>query len=147
MGADPFLAGRCLLELPERSLGLEPVYQEFTGLEGGLAMRRADRHQHDAVARLHAAVAVHNQCRLERPAPVGLGLDVLERLFGHAGVVLERQSIDAVAMQALAHVHLAHQAHEHRQATNPLVAAGQLVELGADVEIGLLDPHGHVSRP
>ena len=41
VSADPFLAGRRLFQLPERCLGLEPVYQEFAGLEGGLAMRRA----------------------------------------------------------------------------------------------------------
>src|SRR5215207_5668749 len=91
VSADPFLTGRRLFQLPERCLGHEPVYQEFAGFEGGLAMRRADRYQHDAITGLHAAVAMHNECSLERPAAVGLGLDVLERLLGHAGIVFQGQ--------------------------------------------------------
>src|SRR5262249_15080378 len=39
MGADPLVASRGLLELPERRLGLQPIDQEFTGLEGCFAMR------------------------------------------------------------------------------------------------------------
>ena len=91
---------------------------------------------------------MHDQRRLERPAAAGLGLDLLQRLLGHAGIVLERQRIDAFAVQALAHVHLAHQADEHRQPADPLVALRQAIELGAGVEIGFLDAHGHgVSHP
>jgi hypothetical protein len=95
----------------------------------------------------NAAVAVHDQGCLERPAPVGLGLDVLERLLGHARVVLQRQRIDAVAMQPFAHVHLAHQPDEHGEPADALVAAGQPVELGADVEVAFLDAHGHGQPP
>src|SRR5258708_6761665 len=86
VGTDPFLAGRRLLELPERSLGLEPVYQEFAGLEGCFAMRRADGHQHDAVTGLEPAIAMDDQSGLQRPATASLGLDVLQRLLGHAGI-------------------------------------------------------------
>jgi hypothetical protein len=46
-------------------------------------------------------------------------------------------------MVALAHVQLAHQADEHREPADPLVAGGQSRELGADVEIRFLDAHRH----
>ena len=143
MRADPFFALGRLLELPERSLGLEPIDQEFARLERRLAVRRADRHQHDPLARLHPPVAMHDQRRLERPAALGLGLDLLQRLLGHAWIVLERQRIDLVAMIALAHMHLSHQPDEHRQSADPLVSGAQPVELGADIEICLLDTHRH----
>jgi hypothetical protein len=68
-------------------------------------------------------------------------------MSGHAGIVLQGQGIDAVAMQAFADMHLAHQADEHCQAADALVALGQPVELGADIEVGLLDAHRHVSPP
>src|SRR5260370_769048 len=147
VSADPLFAGGRLLELPERRLGLQPVDQEFAGLEGGLAMRRADRDQHDAVARLQSSVAMHDQRRLERPAAAGLGFDLLQRFLGHAGIMLEREGDEPLAMQALAHVHLAHQAHEHRQPADALVALRQTVELGAGSEIGFLDAHGHGQPP
>ena len=61
--------------------------------------------------------------------------------------MFERERVYGLAVQALAHMHLAHEADEHRQPADPLVAPGQAVELGAGVEIGFLDAHGHgVSR-
>src|SRR6202012_5411826 len=48
--ADPFFAFWRVFQLPERRLGLEPVDQEFAGLERRFAVRRADRDQHDALA-------------------------------------------------------------------------------------------------
>jgi len=89
------------------------------------------------------AVAMDDQRSLDRPAPIRLGLDSLERGLGHAGIVLEGERVDSVAMVALAHVHLAHQPDEYRQPADPLVAGAQAIELGADVEIRLLDAHGH----
>src|SRR4051812_18127781 len=147
MGSDPFFAVRSLLQLPKGCLGLEPIDQEFAGLERCLAVRRSDRDQDDAVAGLQAAVAVDDQCSLERPAALRLGLDLLERLLGHSGIMLEREGIDLVAVIALAHVQLAHQADEHRQATDALVARSQPVELGPGVEVGLLHAHGHDQPP
>ena len=110
-------------------------------------MRRADGHQYDALAGFHASVTMHDQCRLERPAPVSLGFDFLQRRFGHAGIVLQRQRVDAVAVVALAHMHLAYETHEHGQTADPLVAVGEAGQLGADIEVGFLDAHGHgISR-
>ena len=57
--------------------------------------------------------------------------------------MLEGQRIDALAVQAFAHMHLAHQAHEYGEPADALVALGQAVELGAGIEIGFLDAHGH----
>src|SRR4051794_26217716 len=82
MRADPFLARRRLLELPERRLGLEPIDQEFAGLEGRLAVWRAHRHQYYAIACLHPAVAMDDQGGLQRPALLRLGLDRFQRLLG-----------------------------------------------------------------
>src|SRR6202171_6795552 len=87
MSADPLFAGGSLLELPERRLGFQPVDQEFAGLEGSLAMGRADRHQDDAVAGLQSSVAMHDQGRLERPAAAGLRPTVPPRPLGPAGIV------------------------------------------------------------
>src|SRR5262249_7034356 len=66
---------------------------------------------------------------------------------GHARIVLQRERIDGVTVQALAHMHLAHQAHEHGEPADPLVALGQALELGADIEVLLLDPHRHGQPP
>ena len=106
-------------------------------------MWRTDSDQHDAIAGFHAPVAMHDQTGFDRPAPSCLGFDVLQRFLGHAGIVFQRQGIDAVTVIALAHVHLAHEADEHRQSADALVAIRQLLELGADVEVHLLDPHCH----
>jgi hypothetical protein len=106
-------------------------------------VRRADGHQHDTIARLQTAMAMHDQRRLERPAATGFGLDLLQRRLGHAGIVLERQRIDAIAMVALAHMQLAHQPDEHRKPADLLVAPGEGIELGAGVEVGLLHAHRH----
>ena len=54
------------------------------------AVLRGGRDQDDRLARQHAAVAMHDQARLQRPARLRLGLDLGELLLGHAGVVLER---------------------------------------------------------
>ena len=90
---------------------------------------------------------MHHQRIEQGPARPRLRHDVFQRLLGHAGIVFQGERIDALAVQALAHVHLAHQADEHRQPTDPPVALGQAVELGADIEISFLDAHGHgVSR-
>src|SRR5579883_235740 len=147
MGADPFFALWRVFQLPERRLGLQPIDQELAGLECRFAVRRADGDQHNTVTGLQPAVAMNDQGRLERPAATGLGLDLLQRRLGHAGIVLQGQRIDAVAVIAVAHVQLAHQADEYREAADPAVVPGETVELGADIEVGLLYPHGHAQPP
>src|SRR6476620_1519229 len=78
---------------------------------------------------------------------MGLGLDLLQRRLGHPGIVLERQRIDPVAVVALADMQLTHQADEHRESADPLVVPGEAIELGADIEVGLLHAHGHAPPP
>ena len=60
-GRRPSAARVGLLRLPERRLGLQPVDQEAAGVERGVAVRRGDGDQHDAVARLEPAVAVDDR--------------------------------------------------------------------------------------
>jgi hypothetical protein len=43
-------------------------------------------------------------------------------------------------------MHLAHETNEEREPADPLVAVGEAGNLGADIEIGFLDAHRHVSR-
>ena len=133
------------LQLPERCLGLQPVYQEFAGLEGGLAMRGRPP-----------------PARCGRPAPcgrsgarsvspraasgVGLGLDLLQRLLGHAGIVFQGQRIDAVAIRPS---RTASRAPGPRTppARRSAVALGERRELGADVEIGSPGRRTHPCQP
>src|ERR1700730_10594488 len=96
-GSNPAFAGRGLLALPERRFGLEPVDQEMAGGECGLAMRRRGGGEHNSVAGFEPAVAVDHQHRIERPAPMGLGLDLGQPFFCHAGIVLEGQRRNPVA--------------------------------------------------
>ena len=56
------------LLLPERRAGLEVVHQECGGGERSLAVGRGRHHQHDVVAGLQRAHAMHDQARLQRPA-------------------------------------------------------------------------------
>src|SRR5262245_29108003 len=58
---DPAFARRRLLAFPERRIGLQPIDQKMAGGEGGFAMRRCGCDEHDAVARLEAAVAMDDQ--------------------------------------------------------------------------------------
>ena len=59
--------------------------------------------------------------------------------------VADRHGFDPVAVIAVAGMHLAHQTDEHRQSADVLVAGRQPLELGADIEVGLLDAHRHFS--
>src|ERR1700738_32386 len=90
-GFDPAFAGWGFLALPERRFGLQPVDQEMAGGECRLAMRRGGGDEHNAVAGFEPAVAVDHQHRIERPAPMGLGLDLGKPFFGHARIMLEGQ--------------------------------------------------------
>src|SRR5581483_947520 len=65
---DPMGARRCLLQLPEGRLGLQPVDQELTALKSGLPVRGGSRDQYDALAGEQPAEAVDDQARLQRPA-------------------------------------------------------------------------------
>src|SRR3984893_13924595 len=134
-GLDPALAGRGFLALPERRFGLQPVDQEMAGGECGLAVRRGGGDKYDAVAGLQPAVAVDHQHRIERPAPMRLGLDLGKSFLGHAGIVLEGQR-----RNPLAAAHIPHQPDEARNAADAVIAGGEPFELDADIEIFALHP-------
>src|SRR5438132_4817041 len=141
-GCDPAFAGRGLLALPERRFGLQPVDQEMAGGEGGLAVRRGGGDEHDAVAGLQPAVAVDHQDRIERPAPMCLGLDLGKSFLGHAGIMLEGQR-----RHLLAAAHIPHQPDEAGDAADTVIAGGEPFELGADVEIFALHSDHRLSPP
>src|SRR5579862_3626245 len=139
-GFDPALALPRLLALPERRLGLQPVYEEMASRERGFAMRRGGRDQDDALAGLQPPIAVDDQGGGERPAPVGLGLDLGELLLGHARVVFEDEGGDAVVPSPASN-----DPDKARDAANVVVAGGEPVEFGADIEILALDPNHSLS--
>ena len=112
----------------------------MAGGERRFAVRRGGGDQHDAVAGFEPAVAVDDQHRVERPAPVRLGLDLGELLLGHAGIMFEGQGRDPVAA-----AHVAHQSDKARDAADPMIAGGEALELGADVEILALHPDHRLS--
>ncbi len=138
---DPAFAGGGVLAFPERRVGLQPVDEEMAGGERRLAVWRGRRHQHDAVARFEPAVAVDDEARIERPAPVRLGLDLFKLLLGHAGVVFEGQRLDPVGT-----AEIAHQPDKAGDPADARVAGSEAVEFGADVEILALHAD-HRSNP
>src|SRR6266436_199443 len=102
-GLDPAFAGRGLLALPERRFGLQPVDQEMAGGKGSLAVCRSGGDKYDAVAGFQPAVTVDHQHRIERPAPMGLGLDLGKPFLGHAGIMLEGQRRNPLAAAHIPH--------------------------------------------
>src|SRR6516162_7820187 len=84
----PALAGGGFFALPERRVGLQPIDQEMASGERSFAVRRGGGGEDDAVARLEPSVAVNDQHRVKRPAPMRLGLDLSQLLLGHAGIML-----------------------------------------------------------
>jgi hypothetical protein len=71
-----------------------------------------------------------------RKARLGLDDHGLDRALGHAGIVLQRQRGDVVLARVPAHA-----ADEARDGADIGALALQRGELGADVEVGLLDAH------
>lgn len=147
MGADPLLALGVSSSFQKGAL----VFSQSTrnSQASNAASRWGNRrHQHDPFARLHAAIAVHDQGRFERPAPVGFQLDLLQRGLGHAGIVFQRQGIRPGRGDSPP-VH-ASRARGPRPADPPmrlLPSVRDTTTLCADVEILFLDAHAHgVSR-
>src|SRR6266545_7767669 len=90
----PSRAGGRVLLLPEGRARLQVIHDELAGGEGLAAMGARYTHHHDAIARHQRADAVDDQHFLQVPALAGLVADFLERLLGHAGIVLERHAAD-----------------------------------------------------
>src|SRR5262245_46584886 len=59
IGLHPAATLRAALALPERRAGLEIIHEKLCGAEGCFAMLRCGQHQHDVVAGLEGAVAMH----------------------------------------------------------------------------------------
>src|SRR5262245_6905058 len=130
------------LLLPEGRLGLEVVHQELGGVKRRLAMPRGGDHQHDVVARLEGADAVHDQARLQRPACMRLRLDALKFALGHARIVLEHH-----AGNGFARIVGAHEPREGDDGADIAAAGRQPGDLGADLEVGGLDAHAQGQPP
>src|SRR3546814_7019583 len=95
LGFNPLARCAVLFQLPERCPGLQPVDQEFRGLEGRLAMGRGGDHADDAVAGCQLPITVYDEAVVERPALARLGDAGLELALGHAGVMLKRHALVA----------------------------------------------------
>src|SRR5262245_3935229 len=128
---DPARAVRVVLFFPERRLRLEVVHDELAGGERIAAMAARDRHQHDLVVRLQLAVAVDHGVVHDLPARARLFDDLLDRVFGHARVVLERHRIIA-----------AHLADEARHRADAVVLL-DVEHLEPEVEVLRLDGDLH----
>src|SRR3989304_9253861 len=86
---DPARAAGAGLALPERRASLEIIHEEPRGIEGGVAMLRRRHHQHDIVAGLERAGAMHDEARLQGPACARFRLDALKLAPGHARGMVE----------------------------------------------------------
>src|SRR5262249_61907034 len=100
-------------------------------------MLRRGYHENDVFAGLECSVAVHDEARLQRPARVCLGLDAGQLALGHAGIMLERHVLDGAVL-------VAHRAGEGNDGADVAAPHLELRDLGADVEILLLDAD-HIS--
>ena len=74
--------------------------------------------------------------------PLRLDHDCLERLLGHARIVLERQGANGCIV-----IDVAHGADERRDRADAPVARAKLVDLGAGVERLALHAHRHHQPP
>ena len=107
----------------------------MTGGERGLAMRRGGRDQHDPIARLQPTIAMDDQGRRQRPAAIGLGLDLGQLLLSHPWIMFEGQ-----CRYAMAPAHIAHQPDKAGDATDRVIAGREPFQLFAGVEILALHP-------
>src|SRR5712691_8890865 len=137
---DPARALRSLLLLPERRPRLQVVHDEFAGREGLAAMRSGDDDEHDLVARLQLTDAMYHERLHHVPSLLRLGDNFLERLLGHAGIMLECHLRHRAAVVCVA----AH-ADEARNRAYFRIAPPQRRDLGAGVEILSLNAHRHFS--
>ena len=139
---DPARAFGRLLLFPERRARLEIVHDEAAGIEGVAAMGARHRDQHDLVGRPHVADAMDHQRIDDIEALARLVDDRLQRLFRHAGIVLEGHRGDGVVL-----VHVAHGADERRNRTHARIARAQRRDLLAGVEVVAGDPDRHRGQP
>ena len=102
----------------------------MTGGQRRFAMRRGGGDEHDAVAGLEPAIAVDDQHSVERPAPVCLGLDLGELFFGHPWIMFEAQGGNPIVA-----AHIAHQSDKARDSADTVIAGGEALDLGPDIEI------------
>jgi hypothetical protein len=100
-------------------------------------MRRRRRHHHDVLAGHDAAVAVDHRHADERPAFARLGDVPLDLRLGHAGIMLERQRGDRLAVLVAAA-----DAGEGDDGADVGTPVRQLRRLGGEVERFALDADG-----
>src|SRR5262245_55833027 len=133
-------AGGALDPLPERSAGLEIVHQELGGRKGILAMRCGRHHQPDVLAWRDPPIAMDHGDAQEGPAALGR-LDVARDLgLRHAGIVLERERRDRLAVLVAAA-----DAGEGDDRANVIAPARERGGLGGGVERLLLQADRHIT--
>ncbi len=143
---DPAAAGRCLFLLPEGGARFQVIHDEFAGGEGIAAMRRGRTDEDNAIAGQKAADAVDDADPEQRPSPFGLGDDILQGLLGHAGVMFERHRLHGACIDVRTGGLVgAHQADETGHGADVVTPGGERGNLGAGIEISLLDADRHVS--
>src|SRR5471032_1777175 len=128
--------------LPERRPGLEVVHDEITGLKRGLAMSTGNPDEHDGLTRLKRPYPMQHLKPEQRPALSGLGSDLLQGLFGHAGIMLQEHPRHFPPVIEIPHV--ADKTH-HR--TNADIGGMQRIDLGTGIELSHLDPNRHCQPP
>src|SRR6185312_16093015 len=125
-GLDPALAVRPALLLPEGRAGLQIVHQEVGRLEGRPAMLGGGGDEHDRLARLDRAVAVHHQQVLHGKSRARLRLHGGDGRFGEAGIGVELEGGDRRAVGGVAG-----QAGEADDAAGGQTAGGEVGQQGA----------------
>jgi hypothetical protein len=88
--------------LPEGRLVLEGLQQFLAAPLGRATAVGGDGHQHDGFAWLHPAHAVVHQCRQGAVVAGGVAGELLQLGFGHAGVVLQLQGLQRLAVRVAA---------------------------------------------
>ena len=101
-------------------------------------MRAGDNHQHDLVGGFQRADTMDHQCIEHFPAATRLIDDFGDRLFGHAGIMLQRHGGDAGAF-----VDIAHHADKAGNGADFRIAATHRCQFGTDIKILLVDAHAH----
>src|SRR5687767_5823313 len=125
--------------LPERRTRLQIIHHEPARVERIAAVCAGDADEHDRLGRRELADAMDDADVVDVEALLRLADDVLERLLGHARIVLERQRRNGGIV-----VHVAHRTDERRDRANTPVMSSKPRDLLADVErFALHADHGH----
>src|SRR5690606_33668646 len=141
LGLNPVSAGRAGFPLPEGSVGLEVIHEEFGAPEGGFTVGREGHDLDDRFAGAERAVAVNDRGREQAEAGGGLLDNGGELADGQVGIAFECQGGDRVIGLA------AHDAGEGDRRTGAPAGSEKGIGFGAGIEAVGGDTNGHGQPP